>query len=238
MLEVRKTVTNADTTGKVVIIGISNNTTIDQAMSSKVISRFGRENVFFSKYDAMELREILERRKDKAFQDGALAEGVIPKTAAIVGHNGGDAREAIKILRMAGEFAVDAGRSQVTIEDVDKGKRQIEADRIVNTVKTLSRQSYLLTYAILNCYEDPDQEGPYSTGEIYKEYLNVADEIGVEKITQRRVRDLLNELDMLGVFRVTVVSKGRKGRASQTHVDLGSHTIDELREFLETELRL
>lgn len=236
MLEVRKQIINADTTGKLVIIGISNNTYIEEAMSPKVISRFGHENIFFSKYDAIELREILERRQHSAFQDGAVDQGVISKTAAIVGQNGGDAREAIKILRTAGEIAVNDDQTQITTDHVDQAKKQIEADRTVNAVKTLSKQSYLVTYAILNCYEDDEVDAPFSTGEIYNEYQDVADQCSSEIITQRRVRDLLSELDMLGVFRAPVESKGRYGRTSQVYVDLGQKTIDELREFLETEL--
>lgn len=68
---------NADTEGSITIIGISNNGVVEEQMSPKVTSRFGREHIKFSKYNAIQLRKILERRKDNAFQSGAVADGVI-----------------------------------------------------------------------------------------------------------------------------------------------------------------
>jgi len=35
--------------------------------------------------------------------------------------------------------------------------------------------------------------------------------IGIEILTQRRVTDLISELDMMGILNATVVSKGRYG---------------------------
>lgn len=52
-------------------------------------------------------------------------------------------------------------------------------------------------------------------------------------ITQRRVVDLLKELDMVSVFRREVVSKGRQGRKSEICVELGDKTIEALQDALE-----
>lgn len=232
LLEAEETVVNADTEGTITIIGISNNGVVEDRMSPKVVSRFGREHLKFSKYNAFQLRKILERRKDNAFQNGAVADGVIAKTAAAMANDGGDAREAIEALRVAGELAEQNGDVTVTLDHVDKARDQIEADQIVHTVESLSKQSHFVAYAVIALHKEGG--GKLSIGEVYRKYQDLADEQDCKVITQRRIVDLLKELDMVGVFRREVVSKGRHGRKSEICVELGDKTIEALQESLES----
>lgn len=232
LLEAEETVVNADTEGSITIIGISNNGVVEEQMSPKVTSRFGREHIKFSKYNGIQLKKILKRREDNAFQSGAVADGVIAKTAATMANDGGDAREAIEALRVAGELAERNGDVTVTLDHVDKAKEQIEADQIVHTVESLSKQSHFVAYAVTVLHQE--EAGKLSIGEIYQKYQDLADEQDCKVITQRRVVDLLKELDMVGVFRREVVSKGRKGRKSEICVELGDKTVEALQESLES----
>ena len=236
LLEVRKRVVDADKNASLTVIGISNYAYIDESMSPKVKSRFGRENIHFSKYNALELREILERRKGRAFQSGAIEEGVISKAAARVGNNSGDAREAIEMLKVAGDIALDEGAGRIQQDHIDKAHRQIEADRTVDAIRSVSKQSQFLALATITAYENEEVNFPATTGEIYKKYRELTEKVDHHTVTQRRVRDLLSELDMLGVFRVNVVSKGAHGRKSKIWVDLSDETIADLKEYLESEL--
>ena len=54
-----------------------------------------------------------------------------------------------------------------------------------------------------------------NTGEVYNTYTRVCGEINMDTLTQRRVTDLISELDMLGVVNSVVVSKGRYGRTRE-----------------------
>lgn len=225
---------NADTEGSITIIGISNNGVVEEQMSPKVTSRFGREHIKFSKYNAIQLRKILERRKDNAFQSGAVADGVIAKTAAAMANDGGDAREAIEVLRVTGELAERNGDVTVTLDHVDKAREQIEANQVVHTVESLSKQSHFVAYAVTVLHQK-EGGGKLSIGEIYREYQELAEaQDDCKMITQRRVVDLLKELDMVGVFRREVVSKGRHGRKSEICVELGDKTVEALQESLES----
>ena len=60
-----------------------------------------------------------------------------------------------------------------------------------------------------------------SIGEIYSTYLKICTSIGRAFLTQRRVIDLLNELDFMEIIQsIEIKSQGRSGRSS--HIQLGN----------------
>jgi len=50
---------------------------------------------------------------------------------------------------------------------------------------------------------------------VYNIYKSLCEEIDADVLTQRRVTDLISELDMLGIVNAVVVSKGRYGRTKE-----------------------
>ncbi|MFB6197000.1 MAG: cell division control protein Cdc6, partial [Halobacteriaceae archaeon] len=62
-----------------------------------------------------------------------------------------------------------------------------------------------------------EQNGVQSinTGEVFNIYKSLCEEIDTDVLTQRRVTDLISELDMLGIVNAVVVSKGRYGRTKE-----------------------
>jgi cell division control protein 6 len=59
-----------------------------------------------------------------------------------------------------------------------------------------------------------------STGEVYTAYKQMCADIGADILTQRRITDLISELDMLGIVNAMVVSKGRYGRTKAISVSV------------------
>ena len=62
------------------------------------------------------------------------------------------------------------------------------------------------------------QEGTASvtTGDVYAAYHGSACVPNLDVLTQRRVTDLISELDMLGVIEARVMSKGGNGRTNRS----------------------
>ncbi|HLE06243.1 MAG TPA: cell division control protein Cdc6, partial [Candidatus Nanoarchaeia archaeon] len=60
--------------------------------------------------------------------------------------------------------------------------------------------------------------------------------IGLKPLTQRRVSDLIGELDMLGLFNAKVISKGRYGRTREVKVGIHVSSLAKLRDLLESSL--
>ena len=203
---------------KVSLIGITNDLKFTEFLDPRVKSSLGEEEIIFPPYDANQLRDILQERAKMAFKSGILEETVIPLCAAYAAQEHGDARRALDLLRVSGEIAERAKATRVLEIHVKLAQEKIETDRIVEVVKTLPTQSKLvLLSAVLLCYGG---DGNITTGEAYNVYKQMCRIIGIEILTQRRVTDLISELDMLGILNATVVSKGRYGRTKEISLSI------------------
>ena len=218
---------------RVSIIGISNDLKFTDFLDPRVKSSLGEEEIVFPPYDANQLRDILQHRSDTAFKADALSDDVIPLCAAFAAQEHGDARRALDLLRTAGELAERDQADLVTEEHVRRAQDKIELDRVVEVVRTLPTQSKLVLYAITLLEKNGVRN--INTGEVFNIYKRLCDEIDADILTQRRVTDLISELDMLGIVNAVVVSKGRYGRTKEINLSV---PIDETEAVLETDSRL
>jgi len=198
---------------RVSIMGISNDLKFTDFLDPRVKSSLGEEEIVFPPYDANQLRDILQARADVAFKGNALTEDVIPLCAAFAAQEHGDARRALDLLRTAGELAERDQIDNVEEDHVRQAQEKIELDRVVEVVRTLPTQSKIVLFAIILL----EKNGVHNinTGEVFNIYKNLCAEIDADVLTQRRVTDLISELDMLGIVNAVVVSKGRYGRTKE-----------------------
>ena len=99
---------------KIGVIGISNKIKFkEKQLNERVKSSLCEREFVFPPYDGSQLNAIMEARRD-AFREGVLEAGVIPRAAALAAREHGDARQAIDILRYAGEIAQSSGAETVT----------------------------------------------------------------------------------------------------------------------------
>jgi len=215
---------------KVSILGISNDLNFTDYMDSRVKSSLSEEEIIFPPYNAIELREILKERTERAFVDNMLMDGVISKCSALAAQEHGDARRALDLLRVAGELSERSESDLVEKRHVDKAQSKIERDRVVETVRSQPKHSKLVLYTIL---EMTSGEEDIATGDVYSEYKKLCEELEVSELTQRRVSGLISELDMLGVINAKVISKGRYGRTRQISVDLSENIRARLEKMVE-----
>ena len=218
---------------RVSIIGISNDLKFTDFLDPRVKSSLGEEEIVFPPYDANQLRDILEHRADVAFKASALTDDVIPLCAAFAAQEHGDARRALDLLRTAGEIAERDQTDDVEEHHVRQAQEKIELDRVVEVVRTLPQQSKLVLFAIILL----EKEGVHNinTGEVYNIYKRLCEEIDADVLTQRRVTDLISELDMLGIVNAVVVSKGRYGRTKEINLSV---PLDETEAVLMSDSRL
>ncbi len=199
---------------RVSVIGISNDLIFTERLDPRVKSSLGEEEIVFPPYDAKQLSDILEERAAVAFNENVLAEGVIPLCAALAAQEHGDARRALDLLRISAEIAERASSDVVTEEHVRMACERIEMNKVAEVVRTLPLHSKIVLGSMLflgreNCRKK------FTSGEIYNMYRKMCVFVGIEPLTQRRVSDLIAELDMLGLLNATVVSRGRYGRTKE-----------------------
>lgn len=211
------------------IIGISNNLSFTNNLDPRVKSSLSEEEIIFHPYNAVELQNILKERCNIVFNEGVISEGVIEKCAALAAQEHGDARRALDLLRVAAEIAEREGSEKVRVEHVDIAESKIDKDRILETVKTQPRQSQAVLWSIIKL----NGEEAY-TGDIYNIYTKICADNGIRPLTQRRVSDLISELDLLGIINAKVISKGRYGRTRVVSLSLDNSLLNKIKEILTT----
>jgi len=203
---------------RVNVIGISNDLKFTEFLDHRVKSSLGEEEIVFPPYDARQLQDILNQRATIAFKDEVLDNEVIPMCAGLAAQEHGDARRALDLLRVSGEIAEREGALRVTATHVRRAQSKIELDRVTEVVRTLPTQSKLVLLSGILA-EEAGHTG-LTTGEVYNTYRELCKVSGVDPLTQRRVTDLLSELDMLGILNARVISKGRYGRTKEIELSV------------------
>ncbi len=219
---------------QICLIGISNNLIFVENLDPRVKSSLSEEELIFPPYNALQIQDILRQRAQKAFKEGALQPGVIEKCAAYAARDHGDARRAIDLLRIAGELAERAGSSSIEIIHLDEAERKVETDTILNAIINQPKQFQSVLYALLLV---SPQKKNFFTGEIYEVYKELCKKTKLNVLTQRRVSDILAELDMLGVINAKIISKGRYGRTREISLSLEEVLLIKIKEILEKALQ-
>ena len=213
---------------KVSIVGISNDLKFTEFLDPRVKSSLGEENLIFPPYDAAELQDILRQRVDIALRPDSIDADVIPLCAALAAQEHGDARRALDLLRMSAEIAERQRANCVTKSFVRLAQNKIEIDRVIEVIKTLPNHSKLILIAIIlreHYDEKKGSVGFITTGEVYEIYKDLCKKTRSDELTQRRVADLISELDMLGIITARVISKGRYGRTREIKLSADAEEI-------------
>lgn len=198
---------------RVSLIGISNDLKFTEFLDPRVKSRLGEEKMVFPPYNAEQLQDILVQRARLAFDESVLEPSVIPLCSALAAQEHGDARRALDLLRIAAEIAERGGEDHITEAHVYNAKNKIELDCVTEAVKTLPTQSKLVLLSII--INEEKNNVRLTTGDVYSTYRDLGKVIGLTALTQRRVTDLISELDMLGIIHARVKSFGRGGRTKE-----------------------
>ena len=213
---------------KVSIVGISNDLKFTEFLDPRVKSRLGEENMVFPPYDAGELQDILNQRADIALKPDSIDDDVVPLCAALAAQEHGDARRALDLLRISSELAERDRATKITTKYVRQAQNKIEIDRIIEVVRTLPMQSKLILLAIILQEKESISSSincAITTGEVYDIYNDLCKKTRTDCLTQRRVADLISELDMLGIITARVISKGRYGRTREIKISSSSDDI-------------
>ncbi len=221
---------------QIVLVGISNDLIFVDNLDPRVRSSLSEEELVFPPYNALQIQEILKERSKVAFKGGCMEEGVIEKCAAYAAREHGDARRALELLRVAAEIAERNNSDKVNIGHIDCAEEKIEKDSVLDAITHQPKQSQATLYSILSLHSKRKES--IFTGDIYEIYKQVSSRVGLRPLTQRRVSDIIAELDMLGIINAKVISKGRHGRTREISVLIPLTILDKTRKILEEGLAL
>ncbi|MCU4741999.1 orc1/cdc6 family replication initiation protein [Halobacteria archaeon AArc-m2/3/4] len=197
------------------IVGISNKIDFPDNLSERVKSSLSRDELVFPPYDANQLIDILNKRRD-AFHEEVITDEVIPLTAALAAQEHGDARKAIDILRNAGRLAKKRNDARVTEEHVRAAKEKTEADRFSELIEGSPQQAKAILYALTLLTEN-STEDEFPTKIIYSQYKQITGRLELDILSERRVQEILQEQNFLNVIQSEREGRGRGRGAHAKH---------------------
>ena len=204
--------------GSLTMVGISNDLTFKEKLDPRVISSLGEEEIVFTNYNVEQIKKILEDRINESFIENSVEEPALNLCAALAGGEHGDARRAIDLLRVSGELAERQQSDKVTIEHVREASLKIEENKEEASLKSYPLHEKLVIIAIMKANGS-------STGEIYSSYRNLCKALGKDELTQRRVTQMLSEIELSGIISGRLVHQGIHGRTKKYKLTISSEMI-------------
>ena len=206
--------------GFISLIGISNSLTFKDKLDPRVRSSLSEEEMVFNPYTIEQLQRILSDRSKLAFNDDIVSDAAINLCAAMAGKENGDARRAIDLLRVAAEIAERERVFKVEEKHIRLAQEKIERDTNYEVLKNSTTHTKLVIVAIIK-----SKNG--NTGEVYEIYSSLCTNSEQEPLTQRRITQIISELDQLGLITSNVVSQGRYGRSQRIKITIPTLTVKE-----------
>src|ERR671915_1676719 len=206
--------------GFISLIGISNSLTFKDKLDPRVRSSLSEEEMVFNPYKVEQLQKILIDRARVAFNDDAIDGAAINLCAAMAGKENGDARKAIDLLRVAAEIAEREKADKVEEKHIRLAQEKIEKDTNFEILKNSTTHTKIIIMAIMK-----SKIG--NTGEVYEIYSSLCRHTEQEPLTQRRITQIISELDQLGLVISNIMSQGRYGRSQRIKITVPVLTIKE-----------
>ena len=204
--------------GSLTMVGISNDLTFKERLDPRVISSLGEEEIVFTNYNVEQIKKILEERISESFIENSVEEPALNLCAALAGGEHGDARRAIDLLRVSGELAERQQSDKVTIEHVREASLKIEENKEEASLKSYPLHEKLVIIAIMKANGS-------STGEIYSSYKNLCKTLVKDELTQRRITQMLSEIELSGIISGRLIHQGIHGRTKKYKLTISSEMI-------------
>ena len=208
------------TQGSLTFVGISNDLTFKERLDPRVLSTLGEEEIVFTTYSVEQIRKILEGRIEQAFIPNAVEDSALNLCSAMAGREHGDARRAIDLLRVAGEIAEREQKTSINEEHIRMAAKKIEENKEVTSLQSFPLHEKLLIIAAMKTSE-------LSTGEIYAVYKSLCKAVRQQELTQRRVTQMLSEIELSGIISGRIVYQGIHGNTKKYRLTIPSETIKE-----------
>ena len=204
--------------GSLTMVGISNDLTFKEKLDPRVISSLGEEEIVFTNYNVEQIKKIQEERINESFIEDVVEEPALNLCAALAGGEHGDARRAIDLLRVAGELAERQQSDKVTIEHVREASQKIEENKEEASLKSYPLHEKLVILSIMKANGS-------STGEIYTSYKTLCKTVGKDELTQRRITQMLSEIELSGIISGRLIHQGIHGRTKKYKLTISSEMI-------------
>ena len=204
--------------GSLTLIGISNDLTFKERLDPRVLSSLSEEEIIFTNYTVNQIKEILTERVKEAFILNVLEPAALNLCSAMSGQEHGDARRAIDLLRIAGEIAEREQSETIKEDHIRRASLKMEEDKETTALNSYPLHEKLLILAVMKA-------NGTTTGEIYQSYKSLCKTTRQKELTQRRVTQMLSEIEMTGLISGKIIHQGMHGRTKKFALTLNPEII-------------
>ena len=208
------------TQGSLTLVGISNDLTFKERLDPRVLSSLGEEEIVFTNYSVDQIRKILEGRIEQALVKNAIEEAALNLCSAMAGREHGDARRAIDLLRVASEIAEREQKTSINEDHIRMAGQKIEENKEVTALQSYPLHEKILIIAVMKTSE-------LSTGGIYTAYKTLCKTVRQQELTQRRVTQMLSEIELSGLITGRIIHQGIHGRTKKYKLTISPNMIKE-----------
>ncbi len=206
--------------GSLTFVGISNDLTFKERLDPRVLSTLGEEEVVFATYSVEQIKKILEGRIEQAFVKGAVEDSALNLCSALAGREHGDARRAIDLLRVAGEIAEREQKTSINENHIRLARNKIEENKEVIALQSFPLHEKLLIVAFMKTSE-------LTTGAIYTAYKGLCKTVRQPELTQRRVTQMLSEIELSGIISGRIIHQGIHGNTKKYKLTITREMVKE-----------
>jgi len=203
---------------KVGVIGISNDFKFRDQLDPRVQDTLCERELQFPPYDAPELKNILQSRAKVAIREDSVDQGVLQLCAALAARDSGSARQALDLLRLAGEIAENQEDEVINEDHVDDARSQLEQERVEEGMRELTTHGRFALLAVIS--KAANEETPCRTREIYEEYTTLCESSETDPLGQRSLHNHLSDLRMLGILSAHENRSGSRGNYYNYELDV------------------
>ena len=164
------------------------------------------------------MENILHSRASIAIAEDAVNDGVLKYCAALAARDSGSARQALDLLRLAGELAENNNCDVVTEDHVEAARSRLEQERVEEGMRELTTHGRLALLAVVS--KAAKEETPCRTRDIYEEYLALCESSDTDSLAQRSVHNHLSDLRMLGILSANENRSGSRGNYYSYELDV------------------
>ncbi|BFI73345.1 cell division control protein Cdc6 [Nanoarchaeota archaeon] len=198
---------------RVRLLLISNSPSFISELDQRIKSSFSSIiKIKFSPYNYHQLKDILLDRASKALAPNSISEEDINFIAAKVAKEfSGDARIAINVLRLSATIAYSKNKEKIDEEDIKEAFENIDLNILEDMISILNKTQKRILFALV---KKQIEKGDFvSFSELYEEYINVSNNLGLEIIDKSSVYKNLKKIEnIFGDFiESKIVSKGKNG---------------------------
>ena len=213
------------------LLCLSNDVNVRTRFDARVRSSLSMDIMVFKPYNAVQLRDILHHRAEKAFYEGVYSNAVINLCAAYAARDHGDARRALTLLMVSGEVAQEVGVDSIDENHARLALEKIETDSVREVARSLPMHCKFTLLSIL--FQQEQGFSRITTGSVYESYSQICRSCGISTLTKRRISDFISELSTLGIIDANRISTGAYGMTRVIHLVAFSDNIRDA--FMEDE---